>query len=271
MTPVVGYFERMSQRVLGYCGAGTGRPNLSIPSPGWSFPGAIAQLFSSITRQFSPLGIEDQGGGAQLVDAPPIWNSCQSVSASLEPSSLVISITEPEEDVIDSGESVDPAGSSINFPSIPAFCIAAIKFVANSLGSHFPIYAKFVGWKCPAFNFATSAPQFTYSERGNTALSMRSSRHRSRAVRRCSWSKLASALAVSVLATCNWSASELASFFSPATAISALRWSSTAASLDLPPNLYSPNTPTIIMTVPSAKPTRSSHELPLDSKNKTTS
>ena len=50
-----------------------------------------------------------------------------------------------------------------------------------------PTSAMLMGWKFPALDSSTSGGQFTYVERGKTALSIRSSRQRSRPVSRRSF------------------------------------------------------------------------------------
>ena len=85
------------------------------------------------------------------------------------------------------------ADRSIYFPKTPACCSAPIRAEANWwLSIDSPMSATLMGWKFPPLSSVARAGQFTYNERGNTVLSIRSSLQRSFAVKRRSLSNRSS-------------------------------------------------------------------------------
>ena len=70
------------------------------PLSGLSIAGDMAQLFSSITKQFVSFGIAAHASGIAAADMlpPPIWNFCQSISANRFPSVSAVMMMAPEEE-----------------------------------------------------------------------------------------------------------------------------------------------------------------------------
>jgi hypothetical protein len=140
---------------------GSGPPYLSTPLPGCPLPGDIAQLFSSMTKQFASLGITAHATGSAAAEIlpPPIWNFCQSISVNLSPSEVALIASTPDEEIGDPGSSPELAGSLMNLSRIPASCSTSINLTAKSRGSGLSTYAKFVDWNCPALISATNLGQ----------------------------------------------------------------------------------------------------------------
>ncbi len=234
------------------CGAGSGPPYLSKPSPGCPLPGDIAQLFSSITKQFMSVGIDTHAGGSTAADMlpPPIWNFCQSIWASLSPSEYPIITSAPDEECIPPRGSFGIAERSIYLPRTPACCSASIRSKANSEASIVrPTSAMLMAWKFPTLSSATSAGQFTYNDRGKTALSTRSSRQRSRAVSRLSFKSRSSVMAALFCAVAILLSANRVSACNLATVLSDASCNWIDAVVARAPNIYSAAQPPTISKV----------------------
>jgi len=175
-----------------YCGAGTGRPNWSKPSPACPADGLIAQLFGPITKQFIFLGISGCPFGNRELDPPPTWKSLQSISANRSPLSSAVIIDSPDDDRTKKFRFFALTGDVDTF--VPASWKENRRFRAKSSASKFSVssFTNETLSRCIIFSFSVNNCQLTNADLGKTARSSLSSRQRSLAVRRCSCKRLAS-------------------------------------------------------------------------------
>jgi hypothetical protein len=174
-------------------GAGTGRPCSSAPSPGCPSAPRNRQSFSPMTMVVWSLGRISRPVGVMPLIVPATNPTCVSTAAAATPEPARYAVT-PNRG--------GPAGSLIKLPIISALRNKVRKSSANNSGSS-PSTTAILSGPNPLSWETNSLVRAKLILLGSTARSIRSSRNRSRAVKRCSFKRLASICFASFLARSN--------------------------------------------------------------------